>query len=229
MSFAPTIGLTGAGVLAGVYSLAVQTDGKILIAGDFTSVDGLGRTNIARVSNTGILDSGFNPGSGPDGAVNSIALQSNGKIVLAGFFTHVNGTNRNYIARLNPDGNVDNGFQPVTGADDAVYTTGLQPDGQILIGGLFTMFDGVSRRGIARLHGDSITPAPQLLSPTRSNNTFSVSVATVAGKSYVLEYKNSLGDPNWSSLPGVTGDGTVKTLTDATATGPRRFYRVHVE
>jgi uncharacterized delta-60 repeat protein len=228
-AFAPIIGVAGAGLLAGVYATAIQPDGKILVAGDFTSINETSRTNIARLNTDGSLDSSFNPARGPNGGVNALAIQTNGKIVIGGFFTQVNGTNRNYVARLNPDGSVDNSFQPLSGADDAVYSAVIQPDGEVLIGGFFTSFDGVSRRGIARLHGDPVFPAPTLFNPLNSNNVFRVSVATTAGKSYVLEFKNLLGDPTWTPLAPVAGDGTVKILTDSSASAPSRLYRVRVQ
>jgi len=58
---------------------------------------------------------------------------------------------------------------------------------------------------------------------------FRVSLDTVSGKSYVLQFKNSLGVSNWTALPAVTGDGTMKTLVDASATGTKWVYRVQVE
>ena len=48
----------------------------------------------------GSLDSSFDPGTGPDGYIYSIALQSDGKILIGGDFTSYNGTGRNYIARI---------------------------------------------------------------------------------------------------------------------------------
>src|SRR5262245_52419399 len=65
-----------------VYAAIVQPDGKILIGGVFTSVGGQPRNNLARLHPDGSLESvaTFNPGSGVNGRVNSIALQADGKI-----------------------------------------------------------------------------------------------------------------------------------------------------
>ena len=226
--FSPAVGVAGAGLLAGVYTIAVQPDGRILIGGDFTSVTGMPRTNIARLTSQGIVDMTFNANPGLNGAVNSIALQSNGKIVLGGFFTQIGGTNRNYVARLNSDGALDHTFLAGAGADDAVYTTTVQPDGQVLIGGFFTSFDTTPRRGIARLHGDPVLVRPQLLNSAFNNGVFSVSVLTQPNRSYVLQFKNSLADSNWTSLPPVAGDGGIKLLTDPAAGPPSRLYRAVV-
>jgi len=228
-SFKPNVDLTGAGVLAGIYAVAFQRGGKILVAGDFTRVNGIARTNIVRLNVDGSLDEGFNPGSGPDFAVNSVVVQGNGKILIGGIFTQVSGTTCNYLARLNSNGELDGGFDPGLGADGTIYAVALQPDGKVLIGGSFTSFAGVPRQGIARLFGDAVVSAPLLVNPTSTNGVFRVSSATVSGGNYFLEFKDSLSDESWTTLPAVAGDGTLKTLVDPSATGPRRIYRVRAE
>ena len=58
----------------------------------------------------------------------------------------------------------------------------------------------------------------------------SVSINSVQGLNYTLEYKNSLTDPAWTILPSsaVTGTGGVITLQDASPPGGQRFYEVMV-
>jgi hypothetical protein len=65
-----------------------------------------------------------------------------------------------------------------------------------------------------------------LSDPARSPDSFSVSLATQSGRVYALEYKDSLAGATWTPLPLVAGTGHERTLTDSTAAGPRRFYRV---
>jgi hypothetical protein len=71
------------------------------------------------------------------------------------------------------------------------------------------------------------TPRRQamMVSPSYSNGIFSVSVPTLSGKVYLFEYKDSLGG-DWQSLPLTAGNGKTATLTDKTASGATRFYRV---
>src|SRR5476651_2660840 len=87
----------------------VQPDGKILIGGDFTTLSPNGgvavtRNHIARLNSDGTLDTAFNPNA--NGAVNVIAVQADGKILVGGSFSQSNGTptiggqTRNFIARL---------------------------------------------------------------------------------------------------------------------------------
>jgi uncharacterized delta-60 repeat protein len=144
----------GSGTNSGVNSIAIQSDGKILIAGGFTSYNGTARNYIARLNTSGSIDTGFNPGSGANSAVNFITLQSDGKILIAGGFTSYNGTARNGIARLNADGSLDTGFNPGSGANSAVNSIAIQSDGKILIAGSFTSYNGTARNGIARLNAN---------------------------------------------------------------------------
>jgi len=226
------VSVSGGGLFPAVpgifYAAAVDGQGRVLAGGDFTSVNGVARTNLVRFNGDGKVDPTFNPAAGTDFAVNSIVVQLDGKILIGGYFTVVNGTSRNYVARLNSDGTLDNTFNVGTGASDVIYAMALQSDAKVLIGGGFTSYNGTNRSGIARLQNALTVPSPLLVNPSWSNSSFRVSAATISGKSYVLEFKNALSDSTWTALPAVPGDGTVKTLMDASATVARRFYRVEV-
>ncbi len=134
-----------------VKALALQPDGKILIGGGFQTYNGTPRNFIARVNADGSLDTTFGPGSGADNYVSALALQPDGKILIAGNFSTYNGTPRKGIARLNANGSLDTLFNPGTGADFAVNALALQPDGKILIAGDFTTYNGTPRNHIARI------------------------------------------------------------------------------
>ncbi len=69
-------------------------------------------------------------------------------------------------------------------------------------------------------------PGARLTSPVLSGASFTVSVPTLRGKSYVLQYKASLNDSDWFSVAVIPGDGTVRTMTDPAASASPRFYRV---
>ena len=141
----------------GIHAAALQPDGRIIIAGSFTSYRGTPRNRIARLNSDGSLDKTFNPGTGvtvngqSGGNLVSISLQLDGKIVIAGSFDRYNGIPRLYLTRVNPNGSLDKTFQTGTGPDDVVIKTALQPNGRILIGGFFFNYDGVRRDSIARL------------------------------------------------------------------------------
>ena len=84
---------------AGVISLIVQADGRILVGGSFSSLGGQPRTNLARLNADGTLDTTFNAGA--DQQLTSLAMQPDGKILVGGNFTTLGGEPRNCIGRLN--------------------------------------------------------------------------------------------------------------------------------
>src|SRR5450432_670615 len=106
-TFAPSAGIQGAG--RGVYSIALQPDGKMIVGGNFTTFNSTSRNSIVRVNPDGSLDTTFNPGTGTGSStggetfVYNLALQPDGKIIIGGFFNTYNGTARSGIARLNSD------------------------------------------------------------------------------------------------------------------------------
>ncbi len=116
--------------------------------------------------------------SGPDGSVASVTLQPDGKVLIAGGFTMVNGVSRTRIARLNSDGSLDTSFlSGMSGANAAVVSVALQPDGKVLIGGYFTEVNGVSRNRIARLNDDGSLDTTFLNGMTGADRNGVVSVA----------------------------------------------------
>ena len=127
----------------------------------------------------GSLDMTFNPGSGANGAVNCMAIQTNGQIVIGGGFTTFNGTSQNCVARLNADGSVDGTFGIVQ-ADNGVYAIALQGDGNILIGGAFASVNGMQfPQHFARLRYDgsvdtSFNPGPAAPIPDVRGQVFAV-------------------------------------------------------
>ena len=124
----------GTGANSGVSAIAIQSDGKIIIGGQFSTDNGTGRNRIARVNSNGSLDTTFNPGTGADNEVSAIAIQSDGKIIIGGWFTTYNGTGRNRIARINSDGSLDTTFNLGTGPNGGVSAIAIQSDGKIIIG-----------------------------------------------------------------------------------------------
>ncbi len=142
-----------------VQSSAVQTNGKILASGFFTTYHGATPAYVARVEGTGLQDAGFQPGSGPSGAVRSLAVQPDGKILITGSFTTCNGVTSNRVARLLSTGALDPSFSVGVGANSIVHAAALQPDGKILIGGLFTTYNGSARNRIARLNANGTVDA----------------------------------------------------------------------
>src|SRR5207237_8010606 len=87
-----TLGDVGAGNFNFVFATSVQPDGKILIGGNFVTVLGVTRNNIARLNTDGTLDTVFNPNAGSVGNhVYAITVQADGKILEGGDFSSIGG------------------------------------------------------------------------------------------------------------------------------------------
>src|SRR5437773_946444 len=103
---------------------------------------------------------GFDPNA--NNLVLAVVVQPDGKILIGGGFSTLspNGgaaVTRNRIARLNPDGTLDTGFNPNASSD--VNAIALQADGKILIGGFFITVGGQTRNRIARFNADGTLDA----------------------------------------------------------------------
>jgi uncharacterized delta-60 repeat protein len=206
-----------------VLAIAMQTDGKILVGGQFNGANSIGGANrnfMARLKTTGEADLTFNPHA--SFTVLSIAVQPDGKILAGG--VGFNGTNsidgqtRNGIARLETDGRLDQtldlGF-----VDGPIYATAVQPDGKILIGGDFTtVFGNVKRNHIARLNADGTLDS---FDPDADDTVYAIAVQAdgqiLIGGRFTRIFNTGLDAPN--SLPllefrdhiaRLNGDGTLE-------------------
>jgi hypothetical protein len=74
-----------------------------------------------------------------------------------------------------------------------------------------------------------VGPGAVVSNPGYAKGAFRLSVPTEQGRSYILEFTDTLAPANWTALPAVVGDGTVNILVDPAATNHQRFYRVHIQ
>lgn len=143
---------TGAGNQ--IYALAIQTDGKIIVVGNFTLYNGTVANRVLRLLPSGALDTSFNVGTGADGIVEAVLVQPDGKIVIGGHFLNFNGNSSNRLARLNADGSLDPEFSVAVGFDKNVYALAIQSDNKLIVGGIFTTYRTVDSKRILRLNID---------------------------------------------------------------------------
>ncbi|WP_187264548.1 T9SS type A sorting domain-containing protein [Pontibacter beigongshangensis] len=194
-----------------VRSIVLQPDGKIVVGGDFTHYNGTPRSRIARLHADGTLDASFDPGTGFNSddwpiRVYALALQSDGKIVVGGWFTSFNGTEQNRIVRLNADGSLDNSFNTGAGFNTAVQSLTLQPNGKVVVGGSFDSFNGIGRNGIARLNTDGT-----LDDSFNPGTSFNAIAAQPDGK-IVLGRRITSSDGTWRDIVvRLHADGTLDT------------------
>ena len=125
-------GMTG--VSGTVYAAQVQPDGKILVAGTFSSVNNTTRYAVARLTSSGALDTGFATAAqvlNSGATVNALALQPDGSIVVGGYFSAYTPSYNSYnIARLYADGTMDIRFQSPNSYFSPTYALALQEDGR---------------------------------------------------------------------------------------------------
>lgn len=182
---------------------AVQTDGKILLGGDFGTMGGVARNRLARVNADGTLDLGFNPNV--DSAVLGVAVQGDGKILAVGYFNTVGGIGRNYVARLNGDGTLDPSFNP--NANGWLFSVAVQADGKILLGGQFTAVGGVTRNHIARLQLDGSLDSS--FNPNANGDVYPV-VIQADGKILLGGGFTAVGGTTHNHLARLNLDGSVE-------------------
>ena len=145
------------------YSIAVQTNGKIVVAGITTNLDDTTDFGLARYNSNGALDATFGTGgkvkttfANFDGA-RAVAIQSDGKIVAAGFAHLVNGDFDFALARYNSNGTLDTTFgtggkkttafgAPSVAQGNAIA---IQKDGKIVVSGL-TIVNNIANFAVAR-------------------------------------------------------------------------------
>jgi uncharacterized delta-60 repeat protein len=218
------------GGLAAVYSIAIQpSDNKILIGGDFTSYFSTAnsRRNIARINTDGTNDSGFTPGSGAGSTVRTVALQTDGKIVIGGDFNTYNSITRNGVARILTTGAIDPTFTTpsggVGGSGPSVRSLRIQSDNNIMIAGIFTTYSGIARQSIARLATDgtldtTFAPGTGVTGDTLLVHT--LAIQSPSGKIFIggaFEYYNGVYRKNVASI---NTDGSIDTAFNPGLPGP---------
>ena len=96
-SASTTMGGGGLNILAAL----AQSDGKVIICGDFAQVNGETKIRMARLNSNGSLDTTFQTGNGPSSSAMSLAIQSDGKILVGGGFVLFNDSYPSCLTRLN--------------------------------------------------------------------------------------------------------------------------------
>lgn len=212
---------------SGVYALAVQPDGKIVVGGSFTALGGQARNLIGRLNADGSLDTSFNPGAtGPfPSYVSCLMVQADGKILVGGRFTSLGGQSRFCVGRLESNGSLDTGFTPpalptlhlLTGANAIT----IQSDGTILVCGAFIEQPTMNRL-VRRLNPDGTLRANLCWSSLPlGQNEYVLSAALLAdGRVCVGGYFSSLNGQSFRNLARLYPDGSLETTFSAGAGGP---------
>lgn len=231
-NFAPVVTRPGGFVTA----VAAQPNGKVIVAGGFSAIQGKARLGLARLNADGSLDSSFDPGTsaccGGSGGfrgewtspITALAVQGDGKILIGGLFTSFRGGARQGLARLNADGTLDSSFNPgagltLTGSRNAAPVAFIlvQPDGRIVVGGQFTAIQGVSRNGIARFNAsgaldDTFDPGTGVM--IEAGESITSGMLLPSGKILVAGTFAAFNENNRFSMARLNSNGSVDTAFD---------------
>jgi uncharacterized delta-60 repeat protein len=202
---------TGAGANGPVFAVAMGSSGEAVAGGSFTTVDGTGRSRVARFLSDGALDLGFIPAAVSGGSIFAVAVQADRKVVIGGDFTSVGGQSRNRIARLNADGSLDTAFNPGSAANGTVYGIAVQPDDKIVMVGAFTSVAGATRNRIARLSATgAVDPS---FDPGLGANNIVYTLALLPGGKIIIggEFTSVNGFPR-NGVARLNGDTSGETL-----------------
>ncbi|HLP08332.1 MAG TPA: immunoglobulin domain-containing protein [Opitutaceae bacterium] len=210
-SFLPLIETTGASAQT---VAADPITGGFYVGGEFSTIDGARRWNLARFDATGKIDATFAPQI--DGKVLTIAVQPDGKVLLGGAFCFVNNVQRGGIARLNTDGSLDRTFGNNRGFAGTVTCIGLQSTGRIVVCGPGS-FDGLA--------AFQYTTVLRLLPDGRADSTFSAA-ATPSSGCFAIDNQDRI------LFPGQWSAGTFVRLLldgakDATFNAPADLSEIH--
>ena len=211
-----TIDLSGKDDFAN--AVAVQSNGKILVAGSTTGISGSDFA-LVRINTDGNLDMSFNNNTGKtstdfgssDDMGSSVVIQSDGKIIVAG--SSSNGINYDFaMVRYNSDGTIDKNFgsqgkvkTDIQNSEDFESSEIIQPDGKIILVGYSSIMGGSYNLSMARYNSNGII-----------DNSFGTNgkVITNLGTSYgysnssVLQTDGKI-DVLWNSFNGNDVDFTI--------------------
>lgn len=205
----------GVGPNASVFSVQPLPElGGVLIGGEFWQVKGTNQNAIARLDDEGNLDPSFTSGAGS--TVNDIIRLDDGRIVIGGAFTQYNGSGRNRIAVINSDGTFAEDFVIGSGFNTTVTALRQTASGQILVGGSFAFYNGISKRGLARLNNDG-TLDETFDAGTGPNGTVNAMVEESGGGIVLVGAFAMVNNFPRSRIAGLKADGSVDPEFDVGA------------
>ena len=190
--------------------LGLRPDGKIVAAGPFVSVAGLTRNRVALFSSDGVLDTSFDPGTGPSSVPAGLVVQADNKIILAGSFTNIGGFSQSFLGRLMSDGSPDTNFTPIVNA--ALTALAAHDDGRLVVGGVnLTSINTTAVGRIARVSAEGV------LDPTFTVGTISASSGAVAISALRARSDGTVWvSGNFSTIQAKARNGFVRLNSDGT-------------
>ncbi|MDI9257278.1 delta-60 repeat domain-containing protein [Flavobacterium sedimenticola] len=199
--------------------IAIQSDGKIIVGGQFTTYNGSNARGLCRLNSNGTLDATFNAGTGLLNTTSSygvygLEILSSGKILISGLFPSYNGNTCNSIARINSDGSFDSTFNSggagIAGSNKLVRSLFVQADGKILITGKFLTYNTNTVNGVARLNSDGSFDSTFNTGGSGLNNNMGTFITQQSDNTILLmgEFSTFNGN-NFQNLVKLDVDGSI--------------------
>ncbi|MCB2406426.1 T9SS type A sorting domain-containing protein [Hymenobacter lucidus] len=214
LTFKPTVLKTplAVGNQLAVNALAVQADGKVLVAGGFDFVNGNLTGKLLRLNPDGTPDATFNAdGLGANGFVSAVLVQPDGRILVGGGFTTFNGQARSMVVRLLADGSLDTSFTFGSAASvRQISSLALQPDGKILVGSGPSLQNAPQTGGLVRLNPNgSLDSSFSVAGTLVQGELVSAILVQADGKVVVGGSFSNFNGQNMGSLVRLTSTGTI--------------------
>ena len=201
-----------------VYSALEQPDGKKVVLGDFSRVDGTASARLMRFNANGSVDAVFRQNVGTAGPIYRMVLQSNGQLLLTSGTAApltAGGITRNTLLRLNADGTADPtlniGAGPTSTSQPNYASADITlplPNGQILAVGGFDHFGGTVANNLVRLNASGSVDA-NFNSGTGADGYVGTAVLLPNGKLLIGGYfANYNGTPR-NGLARLNTDGSL--------------------
>ncbi len=170
--------------VGGVWQFDIQTDGAIVIAGESQLGGEVVGGGIHRLTSTGTVDAGFNPGTGFGGGADDVVVLSNGQILAnpdskSGSY---NSVAIGALVRINSDGTLDATYDSGVRIPGTVNTIVPAPNGAWIVGGDFDHVNGVARNDLARLNADGSLDLTFMNTGTGFNGAVNAVVMQADGK-----------------------------------------------
>jgi uncharacterized delta-60 repeat protein len=147
-----------------VRAVVPLADGKVVVGGEFSRVNGADLGALVRLNTDGSVDTTFKASLKPEvsaqGRLKNPSIwhampQSDGRIVVSGFFEAFEGHSRPFLARLLPDGSLDRAYAPSLATPSYVAAYAMQSDDRLIVSSRgLTKAGTLARNGIARLNVD---------------------------------------------------------------------------
>ena len=229
-----TSDFSGSGPNSTIWAMALQSDGKILIGGNFTEYNGTATNKIVRLNTDGSLDTSFNVSTTDYyHYTNDIVVQPDGKILVAHATNYSDPSSTRGVVRLNTDGSLDTTFSaPVFNARPTAIS--LQSDGKLVVGGEFTQIGTQNYPYVARLNADgsldtTFTVGSGPLGATPASENIKDIQVTSDDKILIGGAFTSYNGVSSNRIARLNTDGSLDTNFDTgTGAGPGIYDRVNV-